>query len=203
MTDQTPTASSASEDGLLPCPFCGGKAERFSNAVTDRMVNCQSCGAAAFDKKWQSRAALSAQPPGLAADRVERGERRILDTLRNEAKRVRASYPGQSESRLFVEVAFPYEEVDALAQAPERDGEGWMPIETAPKDGTCFLGGRYAKGLDIGAIVVLRTKAQWAGLYSVPGDYSAKRLTHWRPLPAPPTPSPTSNGGQGDAEEGE
>jgi hypothetical protein len=46
---------------LLPCPFCGGKAKRSFNEFyrDDSIASCCQCGAAAYWKKWQARAALS------------------------------------------------------------------------------------------------------------------------------------------------
>ena len=45
---------------LLPCPFCGSRAEYANNPMTGRntMALCVSCGAEAFWRKWNTRAAL-------------------------------------------------------------------------------------------------------------------------------------------------
>jgi hypothetical protein len=43
-------------DKLLPCPFCGGRAERPTpEAPHGGMVQCSSCGASAFGPKWNRR----------------------------------------------------------------------------------------------------------------------------------------------------
>jgi hypothetical protein len=95
---------------------------------------------------------------------------------------------------------FPKTTRDALARAaiealrqpasPEQiaEGEGWQPIETAPKDGTKFdawvpdaFGGRRMTELSF----------NWRGQLRQHGLLSAADLprwpTHWRPLPSPPT----------------
>ena len=67
--------------------------------------------------------------------------------------------------------------------------QGWQPIETAPRDGTVFLAGRF--GGDIGSITVARQKRGWSGWQTVPGDWPFV-ATHWQPLPEPPTIPPAS-----------
>lgn len=63
MTDPTPADTIApgtprAEGVLLPCPFCGHKAERMANVTHGdmSMVQCVSCGASAYDRKWNRRA---------------------------------------------------------------------------------------------------------------------------------------------------
>lgn len=48
---------------LLPCPFCGSKAELAHNPFDQGMTiaACVSCGAAAFHKKWNRRTSAIAQ----------------------------------------------------------------------------------------------------------------------------------------------
>jgi hypothetical protein len=68
----------------------------------------------------------------------------------------------------------------------------WQPIETAPKDGTAFLGynaGRERIYLIESVHVEYDSKTTWqdrAGYYNI-------TLTHWMPLPPPPVaPQPES-----------
>lgn len=70
----------------------------------------------------------------------------------------------------------------------------WLPIETAPKDGTAVLvyapknrsGGRRANRRNI-MEAVAHFENGW-GYITTPGDYQV-HATHWRPLPAPPASS--------------
>lgn len=64
----------------------------------------------------------------------------------------------------------------------ERERYGWQPIETAPKNGTRFLG--FEKGTVYAAI----WSSGWKCFQSRPGFYTV-RPSHWKPLPAAPSPS--------------
>lgn len=46
---------------LKPCPFCGGTATRYTAIAShpNRQVSCGTCGASAFDIKWNRRTALA------------------------------------------------------------------------------------------------------------------------------------------------
>lgn len=62
------------------------------------------------------------------------------------------------------------------------DANGWMPIETAPKDGTDFLAlCSYQRKHHqmVGCFAPKGTFVSWPGRW----DY---RPTHWQPLPKPP-----------------
>lgn len=96
-------------------------------------------------------------------------------------KPVRDSIPGCGNEPLSFEVDKP-------------QGDGWQPIETAPKDGTrimLFCSGKY------GAVFGHWNKDQYSkkprpywtndkeqlwGVY----DTRANQPTHWKPLPKPP-----------------
>ena len=79
---------------------------------------------------------------------------------------------------------------------------GWMPIETAPKDGTLIvLGSR--NGVWIGKYLPLygsgyRPDNPWSSML-LNHDHMAERYTwptHWMPLPPPPTTSAGSGKGE-------
>lgn len=56
-------------EALLPCPFCGDKAEYKHNSLhgDESMAVCRCCGAQAFWSKWQARALLADQSPAPAS----------------------------------------------------------------------------------------------------------------------------------------
>jgi len=71
----------------------------------------------------------------------------------------------------------------------------WMPIETAPKDGTEFLAyDSVAKKCDVavwGEIWQDFDAVQSDGEYSPAEDeFQGERITHWMPLPEPPEAKP-------------
>lgn len=66
----------------------------------------------------------------------------------------------------------------------------WQPIETAPKDGTAFLGWLpdrqgFVARQDIG----ICSWSEWGGgIWSLGGHTSVtSQPTHWMPLPEPPS----------------
>lgn len=79
---------------------------------------------------------------------------------------------------------------EALAEAEKKGAEDWQPIETAPKDGTIFLG--FAKGT-AGTGRFWISQCKWVGPSERhPGSSldwymwqnGWPQPTHWRPLPA-------------------
>lgn len=78
-------------------------------------------------------------------------------------------------------------QVEAL-RAEKRVSE-WQPIETAPKDGTEVLIGRFLDGkLPTKAVASFHPSEGWrdAGDIGWGGMYAHVRPTHWMPLPSPP-----------------
>ncbi len=64
------------------------------------------------------------------------------------------------------------------------DAEGWMPIETAPKDGTVILLGHEAAVFDGWWY---EAESAWVdGERNMYDDYCHYNPTHWQPLPEPP-----------------
>lgn len=68
--------------------------------------------------------------------------------------------------------------------------DGWLPIETAPKDGTKVLLGRFIKGFsDInGHIAIDYWRSRSEHTFEGWGRFNAQYWppTHWMPLPSPP-----------------
>lgn len=64
------------------------------------------------------------------------------------------------------------------------DANGWMPIETAPKDGADVLG--WSRTFRCPQTVSFDRK--WGAWSSIPGRYGCNP-THWQPLPKPPVQS--------------
>ncbi len=83
-----------------------------------------------------------------------------------------------------------------LVPAEQWEAQGWQPIETAPKDGTEILGcvahpRLYAPTRIVWAAYHPNSKGKetWRNA-PICGD-KMERVTHWMPLPAPPTQEPT------------
>jgi hypothetical protein len=78
-------------------------------------------------------------------------------------------------------------------------GDGWLPIETAPRNGTAILGSepdsKYPQAMiwkDYSEYDAEETgqKGYWEYAESLIGDFNgAAEPTHWRSLPSPPSPS--------------
>ena len=78
-----------------------------------------------------------------------------------------------------------HHEVAALLSAArtQSQGEGWEPIETAPRDGEELL----VWGMSIGRRVASAKDVPRHEPYEWPGGWDFPTgATHWRPLPAPP-----------------
>ena len=71
-----------------------------------------------------------------------------------------------------------------VAAAPSA-GSGWMPIETAPKDGSSFLGVSGHWIITMHWHRIQQCFASCGPSYErIPAD---EQPTHWQPLPPPPT----------------
>jgi len=85
-------------------------------------------------------------------------------------------------------------EVERLRALSQPVADGWLPIETAPKDGTEFIGwdGKWPFRCSSGKQYVLYPHMEggptyrdvWDGHYY--DSLTIERPTHWRPLPASP-----------------
>lgn len=62
----------------------------------------------------------------------------------------------------------------------------WMPIETAPKDGTDFMGGWFDNPNFILGCSMRPVKYHMNSWWESNEDYKVRTPTHWMPLPPPP-----------------
>ena len=61
----------------------------------------------------------------------------------------------------------------------------WLPIESAPKDGTRILAYWRFRSLDSDAIVVARWRGdEWCVVWD---NEPISRIEYWQPLPPPPS----------------
>ena len=76
-----------------------------------------------------------------------------------------------------------------------KDDGGWMPIETAPKDGSWFLvNDTRSRSAHPVRVATWYPENDFPKIKTPPfGD--AKHSTHWMPLPAPPARRATGGGG--------
>ena len=68
------------------------------------------------------------------------------------------------------------------------EADGWRPIESAPKDGTLILAcGFGPKGYFVADVKY--KDEQWMIFHPEEDDWTvaSHRVTHWRPLPSPPS----------------
>ena len=79
---------------------------------------------------------------------------------------------------------------------------GWLPIETAPKDGTSFLSYNHP-GYNCFQVVAWDLKYGWLIFNNGEnGDFFIEAIlppTHWMPLPAPPKDIATHPEGRSEA----
>lgn len=83
----------------------------------------------------------------------------------------------------------------ALSSISKGEGNGWRPIETAPKDGTAILVWFFEPNL----ARVCRYTADPKGFVWAAGDMEAWNARHarwWMPVPKPPLPAPPPTGEQ-------
>lgn len=83
------------------------------------------------------------------------------------------------------------------AAALRQPADGWRPIAEAPRDGSHILVGQFLAGVPNHVTVAhwFDTRlygaksggAGWALSVGEQSDHGLDRLTHWRPLPAPPS----------------
>lgn len=91
----------------------------------------------------------------------------------------------QYEDQLPNRALFPKMEIEPIyAAAPVTiaEGDGWLPIETAPRDETGFLAcGLDSRGRPHYAVIWWDSRGWWLRTSATQFPWS-----HWRPLPPPP-----------------
>jgi hypothetical protein len=91
-------------------------------------------------------------------------------------------------------VSFTREIAAALRAERESANPKWLPIETAPKDGTDFLACTEHRDIGVASWQVYEAcehypreaRFEWAG-----EGHEATTITHWMPLPEPPQQGPS------------
>lgn len=100
-----------------------------------------------------------------------------------------AEYVSKSDGRIsYPEFCFV---ANILTRNPAAVPDGWLPIESAPKDGTLILA--CDSRIQEWMLVVSweqDTDMPMYGWMTLDGTgYHDESLTHWMPLPAPPQPT--------------
>ena len=67
----------------------------------------------------------------------------------------------------------------------------WLPIESAPKDGTMILA-----WVPDGRMMIWRADLLWRGLSNRTPEHLQFPATHWMPLPSPPDPARQDGGAE-------
>lgn len=108
-------------------------------------------------------------------------ERTLADRLEKALEGVPARKPKDRHARFLVDERDITEAAQALRSQPSV--EEWRPIETAPKDGTRVLLGRFDQSARDTAVGFWSGRGTWDD-----GDFADDmgEFTHWQPLPEPP-----------------
>ncbi|WP_186140108.1 Lar family restriction alleviation protein [Burkholderia gladioli] len=174
-------------DKLSDCPFCGNEAETEKIEEGCYGVGCGYCDfqlmsgnvgigwhatEAAAIAAWNRRA--SPAPAIPAADPAAK----IRALVANDSFAITFQSLGQYRSALL-------KQIDELKAAPAISESEWLPIETAPKDGS-EVALLFAREFELSGRIYSRVRAaSWIGDWSIP--YS--RLNPpigWNPMPAAP-----------------
>lgn len=193
---------------LLPCPFCGGEAERIDIPTVGSdpelggdpnaggsCIQCKQCTASTalhFDRKenlyssWNDRAALATLQPS--------GERREAIAWALSEKWPGDYMQGDDECEREPN-ALAYETADAaiLASGVVRDEAGWRDISTAPRDGTAIFV-RRDNGCSTDYMVVCWNDMHNDG-YPWRSDNNAYVEDRWDEWMLPPIRSASNGGG--------
>lgn len=152
---------------LKPCPFCGCKEIEFSEVSLkeEPALYCFKCGVMSFDvTTWNTRVE---QTCGMVS------KDGIIERLNDIMQ----------SSQYSNEVSFGlHKAIKAIEAMPCSDD--WQPIETAPKDGTRFLGYLGKQEPSVIECWWQENFSNWTGLTD---DWDTEpKPTHWMSLPNPP-----------------
>ena len=165
---------------LFPCPFCGHVADFCEDEDGWRWVECTSCGvgishSAGFfnnDSKehlsvaWNSRASPASVPEVTDGMAIA-----FHNALTDGAI-------GQAE---VDEIKTGLRAALAAAPTPPVSEDHWLPIETAPKDGSKFLAWRRHSTIPL----IVFYNAEY-DQYECNDGHLVFSITHWMPLPKAP-----------------
>lgn len=86
----------------------------------------------------------------------------------------------------------------ALLDSALASDQGWLPIETAPRDGTRVL--LWSSDKDVCSEPYAKLSRWHEGFWRGVGFNFSANATHWQPLPTPPSQPTRSHQTQGSAE---
>lgn len=189
---------------LLPCPFCGDKMEnRGYGAIHVDGKGCPIGDLGIDPAAWNRRAPVSAgKVRALVWDDYSASDAwggwyiteryRDDDSLefgwshssRGDFDQSDKFYPTIAAAKAAAQADF-----EARILSAFEPGDGWRPIETAPRDGQTVLlhGLLHRPSIDAGTPdTVMGHWTDYNGGGWVWHGYLAITFTHWQPLPAPP-----------------
>lgn len=129
-----------------------------------------------------------------AALACDTGERGVVDALRNIAEGNLGDGPGQANYariRETVAAALRAQPAGGGESLSVAQGQGWLPIESAPRDGTPILLGYINSHAEEGFWMGDASRNHWneTGWYATGEDVLCEHPSHpdvWQPLPAAP-----------------
>ena len=126
--------------------------------------------------------------PHVSDEMLERASKEYDKALQQQSEEIEAGNRNGFDSQTAIRAAL----TAALTAMP---GQGWRPIETAPKDGKllllCATPGRWVEKKN----VVLAGYWGRNGWVAQHGGHPLSFATHWQPLPSPPPAQENGNDG--------
>lgn len=154
--------------GLLPCPFCGTTSDHKDNCYF--VLLALRADTPHLHEAWNRRASPASVPANFKMVPVE--------------PTMEMCEAGWNEYDLqeHFSVRFMYERMIAAAPTPPVSEDRWLPIETAPKDGSKFLAWRRHSTIPL----IVFYNAEY-DQYECNDGHLVFSITHWMPLPKAPT----------------